>query len=346
MVFVEGLRLLLVLLGLILGLDIGDRISSHDLTHFVASSIGVLAGYVAGGIIGRAINSGLKKAGRKLRDIPAVEVLAGALLGTAGLVLAAVFGIPILILTKNTIGYPAVAIAAWILAYVGMRIGTAKAQQIVQAAGLSRKLAPSTEVVDPKSLLLDTSALMDRSFWVLAKNNLFPGDLVIPRFVIDELKLMVDSPEIVSAKRARRALEILDSLSESNSSIVIAEESVPQADSVDEKALVLAGNLNLKLGTTSNKVCDKAAKMGIAAINLYKLSNELLPEKELGERFKVELVKEGAQSGQAIGYSPDGDMIVVNDASHLIGKGPVTVETISSRRTSQGVLVFAKIANH
>jgi hypothetical protein len=38
-------------------------------------------------------------------------------------------------------------------------------------------------------------------------------------------------------------------------------------------------------------------------------------------------------------------MVVVNDATHLIDQGPVGVSVLSTRPTSQGVMVFAKLAD-
>jgi len=37
-------------------------------------------------------------------------------------------------------------------------------------------------------------------------------------------------------------------------------------------------------------------------------------------------------------------MVVVNDASHLIDEGPVRITVLSTRPTSQGIMVFAKLA--
>ena len=62
-----------------------------------------------------------------------------------------------------------------------------------------------------------------------------------------------------------------------------------------------------------------------------------------GERFEVELIREGRQPRQAIGYLPDGDMVVVNDATHLVDQGLVDVTVLSTRPTSQGIMVFAKV---
>ena len=58
----------------------------------------------------------------------------------------------------------------------------------------------------------------------------------------------------------------------------------------------------------------------------------------------MELIREGRQPRQAIGYLPNGDMVVVNDATHLVDQGTVGVTVLSTRPTSQGVMVFAKVA--
>ena len=36
---------------------------------------------------------------------------------------------------------------------------------------------------------------------------------------------------------------------------------------------------------------------------------------------------------------------MVNDGAHLIGRGPVEVEVLSTRRTSQGLMVFARVSD-
>ncbi len=48
--------------------------------------------------------------------------------------------------------------------------------------------------------------------------------------------------------------------------------------------------------------------------------SELAPDHPPGERLVIDLVKSGRQPRQAVGYLPEGDMVVVNDASHLVGR--------------------------
>ena len=67
----------------------------------------------------------------------------------------------------------------------------------------------------------------------------------------------------------------------------------------------------------------------------------MTPDHSPGEHLVVDLVKEGNQTRQAVGYLPEGDMVVVNDAAHLIGRNQQEVIVLSTRQTSQGLLIFA-----
>ena len=89
---------------------------------------------------------------------------------------------------------------------------------------------------------------------------------------------------------------------------------------------------------------EAAPEWDLAVVNLHSVMTELAPDHVPGERISVSLVKEGRQARQAVGYLPDGDMVVVNDATHLIDEGPVEITVLSTRPTSQGLMVFAKLA--
>ncbi len=78
-------------------------------------------------------------------------------------------------------------------------------------------------------------------------------------------------------------------------------------------------------------------------VDLRRLTAELSPDHPSGEHLVIDLVKEGRQPRQAVGYLPEGDMVVVNDASHLVGQAAVEVVVDSARQTSQGLLVFAQL---
>jgi uncharacterized protein YacL len=56
----------------------------------------------------------------------------------------------------------------------------------------------------------------------------------------------------------------------------------------------------------------------------------------------LRLVREGKDKGQAVGYMPDGTMVVVNQAHAQIGQ-QVQVEVQSLLQTGAGIIIFAEL---
>jgi uncharacterized protein YacL len=108
--------------------------------------------------------------------------------------------------------------------------------------------------------------------------------------------------------------------------------------------LTVARHTGLRVATCSTTVLETAATWELPVVDLRRVTSELAPEHLPGEVLVVDLVREGRQPRQAVGYLPEGDMVVVNDATHLIDQGPVHVVVLSTRQTSQGVMVFTKLA--
>jgi uncharacterized protein YacL len=101
----------------------------------------------------------------------------------------------------------------------------------------------------------------------------------------------------------------------------------------------------MRLATCSFEVAERAHAEDIDVVDLRRLTTELSPDHPPGEHLVIDLVKEGRQPRQAVGYLPEGDMVVVNDASHLVGHPEVEVVVSSARQTSQGLLVFAQLVD-
>jgi uncharacterized protein YacL len=166
----------------------------------------------------------------------------------------------------------------------------------------------------------------------------------VPRFVVDQLQTLTAGPDEVSSRRARRGLECLEVLRELGVPVHLAENELPEIDDMNERLVEMARRLGLRLVTCSGVVKDLAKRSGIPVTDLRPLANDLTPDHPAGEQLVIDLVKEGNQPRQALGYLSDGDMVVVNDAAHLIGRENVVVEVLSTRPTTQGLLVFARLA--
>jgi uncharacterized protein YacL len=184
---------------------------------------------------------------------------------------------------------------------------------------------------------------MDRAFLVLGTAGLLGPEILVPEPVADELQTLANGPDPVSARRARRGLEAVEAVRDAGVTITLMTGDIPSAAMTEEKVLALATRSGARLVTASAEVARQHEAIGIQIIDLRSLVTDLAPDHVPGERLLVDLVRPGRQPRQAVGYLPDGDMVVVNDAAHLIGANDVEIAVLSTRPTSQGLLVFAQL---
>lgn len=343
MVFVEVFRLIVVLVGALVGLAAGTGMHSAG-ARILGAAIGVLVGYVAGGIAGRLLDKGVLSADRALVDVPAIEVLAGSFLAALGFLVGAALSVPLFVFVRHDWDYPIGAGIAWVFAGIGLKIGSASGRRLAQAARITRRLEP-TQQVPAGAIIVDTSAVMDRAFYALAQHGLLGREILLPEPVADELSTLAEGPDPVSSRRAHRALETIRALKEAGVNVTVVPGDEPEAALTEEKALRLAQRLGVRLFTCSADVARQREQSGVDVVDLRALAAELAPDHVPGERLRVDLIRAGRQEGQAIGYLPDGDMVVVNDASELVGSEGVEVVVLSTRATSQGLLVFGRLAS-
>jgi len=343
-IFVEVFRLLLVLAGAIAGLQVGGSVAPTSEDRVVGLVLGALVTYVVGGVVGRLIDRGMQQGVASMRRMPPGEVFAGSVVGTAGLLIGLVAGLPLVALVHSSIDYPLVAAFAWVLAAFGTRVGVAKGRQIIRAIGMTRLLDPPEQLPPGGALVLDTSALLEGSLLPLGQAGFLTAGVVVPRAVLDEAKTLAKGPDPVSARRAKRGLESLEAMSAVGVEVRYDDEELPELETTSQKVVVLAKRLGTRLATCSEEQAEAARKARVDVVNLRRLVSALTPEHPAGEHLFVELLREGRQPGQAVGYLPEGDMVVVNDAAHLVGESAVEVVVLSTRPTAQGTLVFARLA--
>jgi uncharacterized protein YacL len=345
MVFVEVFRLIVVLVGALVGLAVADGAHNSPEGRILGAVIGVLVAYLVGGAAGRALDRIFQQAVRGWRDLPPSELLAGGLLGGIGVLVGAVLSIPLFVFVKQDIDFPLAAAVCWVLGYLGVRLGVSKGRQLSEAARLSRRMTVTDQVAAPGAFLVDTSAVMDRAFLVLGCAGLLGTQVLVPEPVTDELRTLAAGPDPVTSRRARRGLEALEALREAGVPVNIVKGDVPGASMTEEKVLTIADRLQARLLTGSPDVARQRETLGVPIIDLRAVAAEMAPDHVPGERLKVDLVRPGNQPRQAVGYLPDGDMVVVNDAAHRIGEDAVEIAVLSTRPTRQGVLVFGQVVD-
>ena len=197
--------------------------------------------------------------------------------------------------------------------------------------------------VDVPLVVVDTSVLIDGRIARVCEAGFLSAALVIPRFVLDDLRHVADSADPQRQARGRRGLEVLNELRKiKHADIRITESEVTKREEVDAKLVFLAQSMRAKLLTTDYNLAKMAEFHGVTWLNLNALAKSLRPELMLGEQLEVELMKPCKEEGQAIGYIEDGSMVVVTGARAHIGHR-VQAEINSILPTAGGKMIFARL---
>lgn len=197
--------------------------------------------------------------------------------------------------------------------------------------------------IDTPLVVLDTSALIDGRILGVCKSKFLASEFVIPRFVVDELQHIADSQDTVRQEKGRKGLQILNELRKlPHIHITIHESELAKPQEADAKLVFVAQSVKGKLLTTDYNLAKLAEFHNIDWLNLNSLAKALSPNVTVGERFEVELIRSGKESGQAVGYLGDGSMVVVNQAEDMIGQ-TVNVEVVSVIPSAGGKMVFTNM---
>jgi uncharacterized protein YacL len=192
-------------------------------------------------------------------------------------------------------------------------------------------------------LLLDTSVIIDGRIADLIEANFLEGMIVVPRFVLKELQQVADASDPVKRARGRRGLEVLNRIRRNpRNEVKIHDGDFPDEKDVDAKLVRLARNLGAKLFTNDYNLGKIAELQSVNYVNVHEVAKSLRLVLLPGETLALRLVREGKDKGQAVGYTPDGTMVVVNNAQNLVGR-QVEVQVQSLLQTGAGVIVFAEL---
>jgi uncharacterized protein YacL len=199
------------------------------------------------------------------------------------------------------------------------------------------------ETTQREPLVVDTNVIIDGRIAELCATGFLSRALIVPRFVLGELQTLADSRDPIKRERGRRGLDILNQLQKSRELDLTIHETSGDADlSIDARLVRTAKLLQARLLTNDQALCQVARLQQVPALNLADLARALRPSAAAGDELELNLVKEGRESHQAVGYLPDGTMIVVNHARAYLGK-VATVVVSSALQTGAGRLIFAEV---
>ena len=177
----------------------------------------------------------------------------------------------------------------------------------------------------------------------MCKTGFVEGDILVPRFVLRELQQVADSQDPLKRGRGRRGLDILNRMrKERKVNVKIIDQDFPEIQGVDAKLIKLAKLLGAKVVTNDFNLNKIAELEGVEVLNINDLSNALKPYVLPGEELRVQIIREGKEENQGVGYLDDGTMVVVEEGRKYIN---VTIDTVvtSVLQTPAGRMIFAKV---
>lgn len=202
------------------------------------------------------------------------------------------------------------------------------------------------ETTQHEPLVVDTNVIIDGRIADLCATGFLSRSLIVPRFVLGELQTLADSRDPLKRERGRRGLDILNQLQSSREVELTIHESSDGHDlDTDARLVRVAKLVHARLLTNDVALCQVARLQQVPALNLSDLSRALRPAVLAGDELDLHLVKEGRDPHQAVGYLPDGTMIVVNHGRPYLGSSK-TVVVSSALQTAAGRLIFAELKSN
>jgi len=199
------------------------------------------------------------------------------------------------------------------------------------------------ESVQESPLLVDTNIIIDGRIPRICETGFLSGSIIVPRFVLDELHILADSQDAIKRERGKRGLDGVEQMRNTPElKVAIQEDRMTKEDLVDTKLIQLARRLNARLATNDANLGKVARLQGVDVLNFNELARAMRPVVTPGDQMELLLVKEGKDSHQAVGYLPDGTMIVVNHAIDKMGEA-ADVVVAGTLQTSAGRLIFAEL---
>ena len=288
--------------------------------------------------------------GASLQDI---VVGAGGLI--VGLIIANLLA-PSLARIPGFLGSFLPAIALVVLGYIGIAIARSKKEDLVALSPIRlRQVVRSSRArqVEKKGggelpfgtsapKLLDTSTIIDGRVMDICRSGFIEGKLIIPNFVLDELRRIADSSDNLKRNKGRRGLDTLNRLQKDvHMEVVTWDWPTEPGEDVDALLLRIAKQTGAVVMTTDFNLAKVAELQQVGVLNINQLANALKLMVAPGDELMVEIHREGKQPNQGIGYLDDGTMVVVEQGRRFQNQ-TIMVEVTNVHSTPAGRMVFAR----
>ncbi len=289
----------------------------------------------------RAIRSFLLK-------VSAQTLFSGLIGLIAGLIIAVLLAFPLSRL-PTPFGETFPFLGVVLFGYLGVAVFIMRQNDLAVFLGNFTKTGPLAASVDQsagwaesRTILLDTSVIIDGRIADIARTGFLPGSLLIPRFVLNELQYIADSPDSLRRQRGRRGMEVLSQLQkEPIIPVRITDIDVEGVRDVDDKLVILARQLRCPILTNDYNLNRVAELQGVNVLNVNELANAVKSVLLPGEALSVRVIQEGKELGQGVGYMDDGTMVVVENGREYINQ-EILVSVTKVLQTAAGRMIFAR----
>jgi uncharacterized protein YacL len=314
-------------------------ISGYFIVYYMAATSSYAYLQIIGFIIGLVVALLVIRVEQDIRK-QSLRIIAGGVIGmVVGLLIALILGFGLNMVIKITQNQHVVPwiylLLIGILGYLGLVLGSKKVEEF------NFSVAENKNSIDQR--LLDTSVIIDGRIADICDTGFMDGELIVPRFVLNELQFIADSSDSMKRSRGRRGLDVLNRMQKSSAiHIEIVEQDFPKIKGVDGKLVALAQKLNAKLMTNDYNLNKVAELQGVRVLNVNELANAMKPVVLPGEQMLVKIIREGKEQGQGVGYLDDGTMIIVDSAQKMINMN-VEVVVTSVLQTTAGRMIFTEL---
>ncbi len=341
------------------GLYASSRILLLGLIHFHTDvqlrfwvlALGALTGLVVGLILAPWIMRGSKGMAifieQNLQKTPLQDLIAGAVGLIIGLIICNL--IRSILIVMGIMG-----IIAWILitifvCYLGISVAVKRREELMGIFNNLPRLGKEKGVRSEKKSgihkLLDTSVIIDGRIADLCESGFLEGTLLVPAFVLEELRHIADSEDVLKRNRGRRGLDVLNSIRK-NSKVRVQiydnKRNLESTGDVDTRLVKLAQHIGAKIVTNDYNLNKVAELHGVEVLNINELANAIKSVVLPGEEMHVQVIKDGKESGQGVAYLDDGTMIVIDGGKRYVGQTAHVLVT-SVLQTAAGRMIFAKL---
>jgi len=282
----------------------------------------------------------LTKGINRLNQVPTPTLMSGIIGLFLGLVLASLISVPLYTLEGwQSWGVP--LMLSFLLGLIGLGLGLQREAEVSSILP-QRVASPSAASYHNGKILVDTSAIIDGRIVELSHTGFIQGVLVIPSFVLDELRHVADSADSLKRGRGRRGLELLSTLrSDTAVPLEVLDQEISGDTEVDAMLMKLAHSMKAPILTTDFNLNQVALLQGIPVLNINELAHALKPTVLPGEELTVSIVQEGKEAGQGVAYLEDGTMVVVEGGRRLVNT-VCDITVVRVLQTSAGRMIFAQ----